>query len=191
MALGENFKVKSWQRICRRQFLLDKLFNRNYKLFASTLRTTWIGGSINEVNEFFNYNYTLCVHVVNSSCGWKWAWAWTTMTWVVLRERPLGDLSGWANVTFLEVPMTSSVKYHWCLLCSPQSISAMLYTHLWSTWQMHVNQKKHSPHFVMLAFRTTVASWKCIRTSRSCVNPSHCESITEPDFCPLIYVYFT
>ena len=35
VALEENFKAKAWEKICRRQPLLDKLSTRIHKLFVS------------------------------------------------------------------------------------------------------------------------------------------------------------
>ena len=38
VAPGENFKAKAWERVCRRQLLLDKLSTRIHKLFVFTPR---------------------------------------------------------------------------------------------------------------------------------------------------------
>ena len=51
LALGENFKTKAWERICRRQLLLDKLSTRIHKSFLSTLRIAPIGRTIIEVKS--------------------------------------------------------------------------------------------------------------------------------------------
>ena len=38
VARGENYKAKAWERICRRNSLLDKLSTRTHNLFVSTPR---------------------------------------------------------------------------------------------------------------------------------------------------------
>jgi hypothetical protein len=47
-SLGETFKAKTWERICRRQSLSDKR-SRISKLFVYTPRIAPIGGMIIEV----------------------------------------------------------------------------------------------------------------------------------------------
>ena len=47
VALGVNFKVKSWKSICRRWLLLDKLSTRLYKLLVSTPQIAPMGSTQN------------------------------------------------------------------------------------------------------------------------------------------------
>ena len=49
MALGENFKAKAWERIGKRQLLLDKFITRIHKLLVSTSRIMIIVGMAIEV----------------------------------------------------------------------------------------------------------------------------------------------
>ena len=51
VAPGENFKAKAWERICRRQLLLHKLFTRNYILFFFTPQLAPMGRTIIEVKS--------------------------------------------------------------------------------------------------------------------------------------------
>ena len=58
MALGETFKAKTWERICRRQLLSDKR-SRISKLFVYTPRIAPIGGMIIEVEYTLQWQLRL------------------------------------------------------------------------------------------------------------------------------------
>ena len=59
--LGENFKAKAWERVCRRQSLLDKPCTRISELFVSTPRIAPTLGTLIKVKPLPTYNYNLCV----------------------------------------------------------------------------------------------------------------------------------
>ena len=51
VAPGENSKAKAWERVCKRQLLLDKLSTRIHKLFVLIPRIAPVGGMTMEVKS--------------------------------------------------------------------------------------------------------------------------------------------
>ena len=56
VALGENFEAKAWERICRRQLLLDNLWTRIHRLFFCTPRSAPIEVRSLRLNPLHNKN---------------------------------------------------------------------------------------------------------------------------------------
>ena len=82
VAPGENFKGSAWERICRRQSLLNKLPIKKSltKNFVCTPRVAPIGRTIIEVRFTCQLQLHLVCNWKNRDCGRKWASTTTTTT---------------------------------------------------------------------------------------------------------------
>jgi hypothetical protein len=68
VASGENFKAKAWEKVCRRQFLFNKLstrmckFTRMYNFFVKSTP------EIAPIGETINSNSNTTVSITSGSC---------------------------------------------------------------------------------------------------------------------------
>jgi hypothetical protein len=63
VASGENFKAKGWEKVCRRQFLFNKLSTRMYKftrIYKKNLNST---AEIAPIGETINSNSNIVVSI--------------------------------------------------------------------------------------------------------------------------------
>ena len=60
VARGKNFKARAWERIYRRQLLLDILSTKIHKLLVSTPQIAPIGGTIVEIKSTLQLQ--LCIN---------------------------------------------------------------------------------------------------------------------------------
>lgn len=73
VAPGENFEVKAWERICRRQLLLDKIPTSIHYSFFFTPQFAPIRGTIIWGQIHSSITGVIVCKRKKSDCGWKWS----------------------------------------------------------------------------------------------------------------------